>query len=175
MTPEQKEHKRLYDNLWRREDRKKHPEKYSYTQKEGRRHTKWIQGLKVTAPDKYKKYVTDSVKTYITKRIKEDSKGYYEGRRKIVKKQSDKCREIVLTYLGDKCVYCGFTDKRALVLDHIKSDGWHDRKLHKGNLCSYYSTRLDKLKDNIQLLCSNCNIIKAKENKEFGRRKHLCS
>lgn len=44
------------------------------------------------------------------------------------KKARRKCREEVYTILGDSCVRCGFSDKRALQVDHINGGGLQERK-----------------------------------------------
>lgn len=36
-------------------------------------------------------------------------------------------RDKALSKLGNQCIACGFTDKRALQIDHINSDGKIDR------------------------------------------------
>lgn len=71
-------------------------------------------------------------------------------------------RDRALTKLGNKCKHCGFTDKRALQIDHIKSDGKLDRlngitgpRLHNAVLRDDGSR--------YQLLCANCNWIKREE------------
>lgn len=74
-----------------------------------------------------------------------------------------------------KCNRCGFSDIRALCLDHVNGDGNTHRKnggkkginlyrsLCKHNFVSDYD---------FQVLCSNCNMIKFFENKES---KHIKS
>lgn len=71
-------------------------------------------------------------------------------------------RDRALAKLGNKCRRCGFTDKRALQIDHINSDGKQDRamgitgpRLHNAVLRDDGSR--------YQLLCANCNWIKRVE------------
>ena len=77
-------------------------------------------------------------------------------------------RLAVIEYLGKTCVYCGFTDIRALQLDHVKGSGKLDFKKHKSpdSLYRYYFNNLDMAKENLQVLCANCNWIKKYEKGE---------
>lgn len=68
------------------------------------------------------------------------------------------------------CIKCGFSDIRALCLDHINGDGRiHRKSLKYGKGKNLYKTLL---KDNfkcdfeLQTLCFNCNTIKLFENRE---------
>ena len=77
---------------------------------------------------------------------------------------TSKLRREVIAIYGGKCLRCGFTDWRALQLDHIKGDGYKEK--HR-----YYYGFLKQLIANpdfekFQLLCANCNWIKRHENNE---------
>jgi 5-methylcytosine-specific restriction endonuclease McrA len=67
----------------------------------------------------------------------------------------------VIEKLGGKCVRCGFSDRRALHIDHKVPCGSHNREswldLHKKILNG---------SDEFQILCANCNDIKKYEEKE---------
>lgn len=69
-----------------------------------------------------------------------------------------------LEMLGNKCIKCGFSDVRALQIDHINGGGWDARK--KG--ITGYKLCGDVLKNPslYQCLCANCNWIKRYENHE---------
>jgi len=87
----------------------------------------------------------------------------------------------VLTHYGERklaCLKCGFSDIRALCLDHINGkgaekrrqvneSGWH---LHKWLKSHGYPK-------GYQTLCANCNLIKVFENDELlsSRRKRTFS
>lgn len=75
-----------------------------------------------------------------------------------------------------KCNKCGFSDIRALCLDHINSDGNIHRKYHGGkkgiNLYRHLYKNNFESDFEFQVLCANCNLIKCFENKEF---KHVKS
>jgi hypothetical protein len=86
---------------------------------------------------------------------------YQKERRSILRKE-------VLSMLGDKCVRCGFSDPRALQIDHIHGGGRKDRKAKDGTHPSYYKKVLDLKGIGYQLLCANCNWIKRYENNEHN-------
>lgn len=68
------------------------------------------------------------------------------------------------------CSKCGFSDERALTLDHINGDGGIERRKHSGKNIGGAEVYRQVIKNNypigFQILCMNCNMIKAKENKE---------
>ena len=75
----------------------------------------------------------------------------------------------VIKALGGKCVRCGFSDSRALQIDHINGGGNHERKF-LGFSSGFHRKVLVSISNNegkYQLLCANCNWIKRMENKEF--------
>ena len=116
----------------------------------------------------------------ITGRTEKYCKNYYvENRLRLLQKSKERdpikrrarqrgMRLAVIEYLGKTCVYCGFTDIRVLQLDHIKGKGHEDFRKHKSpdTLYRYYFNNLDKAKENLQVLCANCNWIKKYENGE---------
>ena len=78
----------------------------------------------------------------------------------------------IMNILGKKCIKCGYSDIRAIAIDHINGGGSKERNLAGG---SYYSFVLKKLKKDAkdyQLLCYNCNQIKKIENNEERYRKY---
>jgi hypothetical protein len=67
---------------------------------------------------------------------------------------------------GAKCIKCGFTDKRALQLDHKQGDG--TRKMHMEELKDHhrylkYIDNPELARKTFQVLCANCNSIKRYE------------
>lgn len=78
-------------------------------------------------------------------------------------------RNLVLQLLGDKCIRCGFTDKRALQIDHINGGGGAEFKNASSNNKRFYYKKviesITKQEGKYQLLCANCNWIKRSENK----------
>lgn len=70
--------------------------------------------------------------------------------------------------LGGVCVRCGYSDTRALQVDHINADAKEDR-LKKGT-SYYYNIQKNILSGRYQVLCANCNVIKRFENQECPLR-----
>ena len=72
-----------------------------------------------------------------------------------------------LTLLGGQCIKCGFSDERALCIDHVNGGGRYERR-HTNNI-TYLRGILESIKakeNKYQCLCANCNSIKAVELKE---------
>lgn len=82
-------------------------------------------------------------------------------------------RIAVINHLGGKCVECDYQDIRGLVLDHKRGDGYLDRKEKGGKIYRYYINHLDEAVANLQVLCANCNMIKAVENNEHNRSRRV--
>jgi hypothetical protein len=69
-----------------------------------------------------------------------------------------------------QCSRCGFTDIRALTLDHINGGGSHDRKYQKYKGSRFYLFLIqEKFPDGFQVLCMNCQFIKRHEKREFHK------
>jgi RNase P subunit RPR2 len=76
-----------------------------------------------------------------------------------------KYRINLLNMVGELvCVQCGFSDYRALQIDHISGGGSRKRK------DSSVLTQIKENPDNFQILCANCNWIKRAENNESTGR-----
>jgi len=83
--------------------------------------------------------------------------------------QRGELRVEVLRYYGNgklACVCCGFSDFRALSIDHVDGGGREERRKYRG---LSYLRQLKKrgLPKGYQTLCMNCQFIKAFERKEF--------
>lgn len=86
--------------------------------------------------------------------------------------QHRKIRQAILEAGGRCCQRCGFSDYRALQLDHIHGDGWKDRSLTVTSKARDEAIRLirqGKFSTKFQLLCANCNWIKRYEQAEHTR------
>ena len=85
-----------------------------------------------------------------------------------------KWKEDVLTHYGNgvlACVRCGFTDIRALTIDHIHNDGYEHRKtIGLSGRGFYYWLKRENFPDGFQTLCMNCQFIKREET---GTGNHL--
>ena len=107
---------------------------------------------------------------------KEQIKYYKTDKGKLLRKKSDKnylkkIRQGAISVLGGKCVRCGFTDIRALQIDHINGGGSKDVK-RRGRGGQFYNQVMNSFlnKENeFQLLCANCNWIKRVENNEVRK------
>lgn len=91
-------------------------------------------------------------------------------RRRFDKGIYGKIRQKIFEMYGQKCNKCGFSDVRALQLDHIYGDGHLDRKMFGGGASTKTRLRIvNGISDRrrYQILCANCNWIKRFENKEF--------
>lgn len=98
-------------------------------------------------------------------RVRKTSKAYRlshpEQFREYRKKSGEKLRNQVLEILGNKCVKCGFLDRRALQIDHIHGGGHKERKLVSYRTIYRFIRNNPKLAlEKYQLLCANCNAIK---------------
>ncbi len=104
-------------------------------------------------------------------RIKLSKRKYYETHKEytcfISRIQRTKTRDSIFKILGYRCVKCGNTDIRCLQFDHIKGNGNKKRGNYKGS--AYYPVllKLQNLKEEMQVLCANCNWIKRNENHEY--------
>lgn len=77
-------------------------------------------------------------------------------------------RQIIFDILDNKCAVCGFSNKKALQIDHISGGGSKERKVIS-NSWTFYKKVIESLNDNkkeYQLLCANCNWIKRVDNNE---------
>ena len=77
-------------------------------------------------------------------------------------------RLAIVRRFGGKCRICGFDDHRELCVDHKNGGGGIERRgLHPD---TYYRRLLTASKSKYQLLCANCNLIKARRRGELSRR-----
>ena len=77
---------------------------------------------------------------------------------------------LVITHYGNgkaQCVKCGFSDIRALSIDHITAIGAHNRGKLAGQLLYQHLIKAN-YPIGFQTLCMNCQWIKRHENREFG-------
>jgi hypothetical protein len=95
---------------------------------------------------------------------------YYRNRNAITQKRNQRYHDLraqVLIHLGNCCKHCGFTDKRALQIDHVHGGGVKESK--SMGVMRLLKKVLDDTNGNYQLLCANCNWIKKSENDEYSR------
>ena len=97
---------------------------------------------------------------------------HHQRSRTRAKECKDRLRESIFGILGHICVQCGYSDKRALQFDHINGNGSVEVAMFKGNskMLRYYRDNPVDCKNNIQVLCANCNWIKKHENNEVTKK-----
>lgn len=88
-----------------------------------------------------------------------------ESYRKYPKIFSTNTREIrneIIRLLGSKCAKCGFSDTRALQIDHVYNNGSKERNAmgQRGMYIKMYIEIKSGNTYNYQVLCANCNWIK---------------
>ena len=113
---------------------------------------------------------------YQEKLKKRTKQQYYKHRHKYQKWHRERWERIrmeTLEYLGGAfCKKCGFSDWRALCIDHVNGDGYVDRKNSKiSNPQTYLKHIQAKNGKGYQVLCANCNKIKVHENREVRKPK----
>lgn len=86
--------------------------------------------------------------------------------------RNEKYREAIFVLLGRCCARCGFSDRRALQVDHRTGGGLAERRASGHDVVSRCK-RILADPSKYQMLCANCNWIKRHENKEFGARKRV--
>jgi hypothetical protein len=77
-------------------------------------------------------------------------------------------RRAIFEKYGKRCKRCGFSDERALCVDHIHGGGRKERRVLTPY--KFYEKVLKDKAGLYQILCHNCNWIKVHENKEFVGR-----
>lgn len=80
-----------------------------------------------------------------------------------------------INVLGGKCVRCGYSDHRALQIDHVDGNGYKDtakQRQSRGSVGYYRKVIMDTATGDTsyQILCANCNWIKRYENNEHSYR-----
>lgn len=112
----------------------------------------------------WKKLVKKSRTKHIDKN-REGRRKYYWAHRSEVLAGVSKLRNKILDMFGRKCMWCGFSDVRALQVDHKNGGGRDDVSSFKSRY-SYYKHVLKVGAKKYQLLCANCNWIKRVERGE---------
>lgn len=99
------------------------------------------------------------------------SKEYYRNNPHLQKEYYKKQRTTVIDKLGGKCAHCGFSDVRALQIDHIHGGGIKEiRKIGNAKIeRNILGMSIIEMKRKYQLLCANCNWIKRYKNNEVRK------
>lgn len=78
-------------------------------------------------------------------------------------------KEEIFRVLGNKCLKCGFSDSRALQIDHVNGGGVQETKLWWYRNKEAYYRRILSEPQRYQILCANCNWIKRSVNHEYDQ------
>lgn len=105
-------------------------------------------------------------------KVREQNLRYKEKKESQQLRKRQDIRAALLSFFGGVCCKCGFSDPRALHLDHIHGDGNKERKAGKGNKWDQYrliQSDPNAARARYQLLCANCNMIKQYERGEYRK------
>ena len=81
----------------------------------------------------------------------------------------EQIRADIVAMFGGACQRCGFSDRRALQIDHIHgADEPRGHPLRGGWRLYRKVLTGERSRDGLQLLCANCNAIKLHENREYN-------
>lgn len=78
----------------------------------------------------------------------------------------------IFSVLGDRCVMCGFSDKRALQMDHINGRNGGPKSGNVDKRYKFVRENEEEAKRVYQILCANCNFIKRVERQEYFSENH---
>lgn len=121
------------------------------------------------------KQIPEQIKAYqqiyepkYRRRMREERPADYDSfriRMRAYRKENYKrVKDAILAILGDRCVRCGYSDRRALHIDHMNGGGNAERRSYTS--ISYYQHILNVGCQGYQTLCANCHIIKHCEERE---------
>ncbi|AMM23207.1 hypothetical protein [Variovorax sp. PAMC 28711] len=130
-------------NRWQ-EWKDRNPEKAAAAYK------KWYEANKETAR---------AQKREVMKRLRAENPDKYNAQSVAAKARE---REQLFEMYGHVCMRCGFSDKRALTLDHIKNNGNVERA-ELGERGVYRRAKASHQPGDYQILCMNCQFIKRTE------------
>lgn len=86
-----------------------------------------------------------------------------------LKARRQRWRALILEHYGPFCNICGYDqDERALCIDHVNNDGASERRLYGSRWVELVIK--EGYPDRYQILCHNCNFIKALEHAEGGAK-----
>jgi len=132
-------------------------------------------------PDKVKQYnkakywrdKTEKPERLVRKKItakiwfQKNRNRHREYQRKWAQDKLYSIKEKIFDKLGHCCKICGFSDKRALCIDHVDGGGY--KELRSMSVFQYYKKVLEDTTGKYQIMCHNCNWIKRSENNEVRK------
>ena len=135
--------------------KEKNPEKAK------KRWSEWVEKNPERARKRYKEWyykhheeAKEKKRMLMRKYRAEDPEKY----RKQTRDAQQRKRKRIFEIYGDVCSLCGFTDKRALTIDHVKKNGAEERK--KLGERGVYRRAIEKHRpQEYRILCMNCQFI----------------
>lgn len=102
------------------------------------------------------------------RKYRKDNPDKYAQEKERSNEKARQARIQIFELLGNVCRKCGYSDSRALQIDHVENDGFKERSVSGQN---YYPRMLrhPDFLSRYQILCANCNWIK-----RFENRKNCC-
>lgn len=77
------------------------------------------------------------------------------------RRETFKLKTKILEKFGNRCGMCGFSDRRALQIDHVNGGG--NKGLNAKIGFTFYRKVIADSSGEYQILCANCNLIKYME------------
>ena len=102
---------------------------------------------------------------------KEHYEAHKEEKKKYARDRRQQLKLAAFAALGGKCVHCGFSDPRALQIDHVFGDGKRAEGAERKRSDKFYKHVAHEASigsPKYQLLCANCNWIKRHVNCEHN-------
>lgn len=97
----------------------------------------------------------------------------YEHMLEVARESYWKRRRIFIEEMGGKCVRCEITDIRVLNTDHVNGGGQEEQRIMGCSTSPKFYKHVLAHRNEYQLLCANCNMIKRLEEKEATGPKTL--
>lgn len=107
----------------------------------------------------------------VQERVKKYRKLHPERNREIASNCKKKKWDLVFLKYNERCIRCGFSDRRALQIDHINGGGNQEKNIRlKNNWHKWMRMVIEDQTGKYQILCANCNWIKRCENREYNKK-----
>jgi hypothetical protein len=144
------------------------------------KNTKRSRDWELRNPDKVKaarkrRYAKVKKDPILLERKREERRRYFASHKEVLtvkqrewlRKKLQALKDKIFDKLGHCCSRCGYSDKRALCIDHVNGGGF--KELRSMSVAPYYKKVLADTTGSYQILCHNCNWIKRAENGEVRK------